>query len=81
MILGSFNISRGLITLLTECSAEEANLLRTQYAKLFIHLGEHPPLLQMLQRDVDPEIQAELMKTRLHNCRRSSEVFSKDHLR
>ena len=35
-ILGAFNISRALVTLPTECSTEQANLLRTQYSSLFI---------------------------------------------
>ena len=61
-ILGSFNISRGLIMLPTECSAEQANILRTQYAKLFIHLAEHPLMLQTLQKDVDLEVQMELIE-------------------
>ena len=61
-ILGAFNISKGLISLPTECSPEQTNLLRTQYTSLFIYLGERPPTLQTLQRDVDLEIQAELIE-------------------
>lgn len=41
-ILGAFNISRELITLPTECSTEQTNLLRTQYTSLFIYLSEQP---------------------------------------
>ena len=60
-ILGAFNISRGLITLPTECLTEQANLLRTQYSSLFLYLGECLPNLQTLQRDVDLKIQAKLI--------------------
>lgn len=66
MILGAFNLSRGLIRLPTECSTEQANLVRTKYTKLFVYLGEHTPLLQKLERDIDMEMQVEP----LSGCRR-----------
>ena len=34
----------------------------TQYSKLFIHIREHAPVLPTLERDVDLELQAELIE-------------------
>ena len=61
-ILRAFNVSHGVVTLPSECSAERTNLLRTQYSKFFIFLGEHAPQLKELKCDVDLEIQAEVIE-------------------
>ena len=59
IILSVFNISQGLITLPSECCTEQANLLRTQYMKLFLHIS---PVLLVLERDLDLELQTELIE-------------------
>ena len=61
-ILGSFNISRGIINLPEECSTAQINLLRTQYSQLYIFIGKNAPKLKMLERIVDLEIQAEVLE-------------------
>ena len=61
-ILGSFNISRGIINLPEECSAAQVNLLRTQYSQLYLFIGKNAPKLKVLERDVNLKIQAEILE-------------------
>ena len=61
-ILGSFNISHGIINLPEECSAAQVNLKQTQYSQLYLFIGKNAPKLKMLERDVDLKIQAEVLE-------------------
>ena len=61
-ILGSFNISRGIINLPEECSVAQVNLMRTQYSQLYLFIDKNAPKLKVLERDVNLEIQAKILE-------------------
>ena len=60
--LATFNMSEGVLALPRQCSEERISLRRTQFPRLFLYGGDQPLRLKTVSRDVELQLQVEVLE-------------------